>query len=389
MNKPLNQKCVVIIAGETSGDVHGANLVRAMKKRDGSIFFCGIGGEALRNEGVKLLADAAELSVVGVTEVFSKIPKVLQKMSSIKNLLRGLKPDLIILIDFPDFNLHVAAFAKKLGIPVLYYISPQVWAWRSGRIRKIKKTVDKMAVILPFEEAYYAAYNVPATFVGHPLLDDYVPLPEGGKDKSEAFSPVVGLLPGSRVTEIEKNLPVMLAAASVLRTRFENIQFIVSQAPSIDREWMEKFIAPYRASCRIELMSGVVKVYEKSLIVVAASGTVTLETAIYGVPMVIVYRISPVSYLLGRILVRVDHIGLVNLIAGERIVPELIQKDATPAKIARTVADMINNPEGLKEMKNRLLAVRKMLGNAGAAERTAQMALAMLEPEDAQSPARS
>jgi lipid-A-disaccharide synthase len=379
MNKPFNQKCVVIIAGETSGDVHGVNLVRAMKKRDGSIFFCGIGGEALRNEGVKLLADAAELSVVGITEVFSKIPKVIQGMSSVKSLLRGLRPDLIILIDFPDFNLHVAGFAKKLGIPVLYYISPQVWAWRSGRIRKIKKNVDQMAVILPFEKDYYTAHDIPVTFVGHPLLDDYVSLTENKETGKDRGSPVVGLLPGSRYSEIERNLPVMMAAASVLQARFSNIRFIVSLAPSIDREWMEIFIAPYRTSCRVELMpGGVVGVYEKSLMVVAASGTVTLQTAIYGVPMVIVYRISPVSYLLGRILVRVDHIGLVNLIAGERIVPELIQKDATPARIAQTVAGLINDPEKLKEMKSRLLAVRKKLGDAGAAERTAEIALSML-----------
>ncbi len=380
MNAALNQKSVVIIAGETSGDLHGAQLVRAMKKKDPSLFFSGIGGPELKTAGVEILMNAAELSVVGITEVFSKMSKVVKGISSVKNVLRERRPGLIILIDFPDFNLHIATIAKKHGVPVLYYISPQIWAWRSGRIRKIEKNVDHMAVILPFEKDFYRSHNVPATFVGHPLLDSYSPLPDDPlKDATDSI-PVVGLLPGSRYSEIERNLPFMLAAASVLQNRFKNICFMISIAPSISKKRIESFVKPYKKTCCIELISGsVVEIFKKSRLIVAASGTVTLETAIYGVPMVIMYKISPISYMLGQALVNVEHIGLVNIIANERIVPELIQGDATPAKIAETVGDILYDPKELARIKEKLKSVKAFLGSAGAAEKTADIGLALLK----------
>lgn len=379
---PLNQKCVVIIAGETSGDLHGAHLVSAMKKKDSSLFFCGIGGQALKAEGVEILMDAAELSVVGITEVFSRLPKVLKGISSIKKALKDLRPGLIILIDFPDFNLHIATIAKKQGVPVLYYVSPQIWAWRSGRIHKIEKNVDHMAVILPFEKEYYRSHHVPATFVGHPLLDSYVPLPEKKEDNKEEPPLQVGLLPGSRNSEIKRNLPYMLAAASNLQNQFKDIRFLLSIAPSINREWIESYVNPYKGSCRIEMMSGsVVDIFKNSRLILAASGTVTLETAIYGVPMVIMYRISPVSYMLGRALIKVDHIGLVNIIANERIVPELIQQDATPGNIAGVIGDMLNDPQKLIRIKEQLKSVKERLGSAGAAEKTAEIGLSLLKAD--------
>ncbi|MBC2715069.1 MAG: lipid-A-disaccharide synthase [Desulfobacteraceae bacterium] len=380
MTTPSVQKCVMIIAGETSGDAHGAHLVRAMKKKDSSLFFCGIGSDALRTAGVKILVDSKELSVVGITEVFAKIPKVLNGISTVKKLLQGLSPDLIILIDFPDFNLHIASIAKKHGVPVLYYVSPQIWAWRSGRIRKIKQNVDHMAVILPFEKEYYTRHNIPATFVGHPLLDSYSPIEEKKSDNVEDPTPVVGLLPGSRVGEIDRNLPYMLASASILQHRFQNMKFLLSVAPSISRQWVESFVNPYKNTCRIELVPGnILEIFEKSTLIIAASGTVTLETAIYGVPMVIMYRISPASYMLGRALVEVDHIGLVNIIANERIVPELIQGEASPGKIARTVGEMLNNPLELSRIKEKLKLVKSMLGEAGASEKTADIGLSLLK----------
>jgi len=379
MNVPLNQKCVVIIAGETSGDLHGAHLVRAMKKKDPSLFFYGIGGPALKAAGVEILMDAAELSVVGITEVFSKMPKVFKGISSVKKVLKERRPGLIILIDFPDFNLHIATIAKKQGVPVLYYVSPQIWAWRSGRIRKIEKNVDHMAVILPFEKDFYRSHHVPATFVGHPLLDSYSPLPDNPLKEATDSIPVVGLLPGSRYSEIERNLPFMMAGASILQNRFKNICFMISIAPSISKERIESFVNPYKKTCCIELISGsVVEIFEKSRLIVAASGTVTLETAIYGVPMVIMYKISPISFMLGQALIKVDHIGLVNIIANERIVPELIQQDATPAKIAKTVGDILNDPQELSRIKEKLKSVKALLGEAGAAEKTADIGLSLL-----------
>lgn len=380
MTVPISQKTVMIIAGETSGDAHGAHLVRAMKKKAPSLVFWGIGGGALREAGVEIIVDAGELSVVGITEVAAKIPSVLRAVSTIKKNLRQRRPDLVILIDFPDFNLHIAGIAKKQGIPVLYYVSPQIWAWRSGRIRKIRKTVDHVAVILPFEADFYARRNVPATFVGHPLLDACFPDPEKQADpERDGAAPVIGLLPGSRVGEISRNLPYMLAAASILQQRLKNVRFLLSIAPSISREWVETFVGPYKKTCAIELVPGsIVEIFEKSAMIIAASGTVTLETAIYGVPMVIMYRISPFSYMVGRALIEVDHIGLVNIIAGERVVPELIQEAASPKNIAGTVENLLKNPSELRRIRKKLAKVREKLGQPGASVKTAEIAFSLM-----------
>lgn len=371
-------KCIAIIAGETSGDFHGAHLVRAMRKKDEHMFFCGIGGDRLKAEGVRLLREANELSVVGVTEVISKIPKVFSAISAIKKIFSGLRPDLIILIDFPDFNLHIAKLARNQGVPVLYYISPQIWAWRSGRVEKIRQYVDQMAVILPFEEDYYRSHNIPATYVGHPLLD-YYEEQETVNENDNRNSLVIGILPGSRRSEIEKNFPVMLAAATWIQEVFPEVRFLISIAPGIDQEWISQFISPYIQGCRIEQVAGEVRqVFKKSSLVLAASGTVTLETAIFGVPMIIIYRVSALSYRLGEALVNVDHIGLVNIIANERIVPELIQSDANPANIAREALEILNNPQRLKSIRQKLKSVRNRLGSPGAAERTADIAFKLL-----------
>jgi len=371
-------RTVMIIAGETSGDHHGARLVRAMMKKDDGLRFCGIGGEAMAREGVEIIVDAARLSVVGITEVFSRLPSVLRGASVIKRAVAERRPELVILIDFPDFNLHMARYIKRFAIPVLYYISPQVWAWRSGRIRQIKRYVDHMAVILPFESDFYRSHGVPVTFVGHPLLDHYPTLDEDPMEGPAGGKIVIGLLPGSRYSEIERNLPVMLAAASQIRQRREDVRFLVSKAPSIGSEFLGEFIRPYRMVLDIDLApADITGVLARCTLVVAASGTVTLETALHGVPMVIVYRISPVSYMLGKALVKIDHIGLANIIAGKRVVPELIQEDATPAKIARTVLEMLD-PDTLARVRRELGTVRSRLGEPGASEKTAAIALSMI-----------
>jgi len=246
MNPVSNQTCVAIIAGEASGDQHGAKLIKAMQKKNPALFFCGIGGPALRQAGVRILVDAAELTVVGITEVFAKLPGILKGMGTIKKLLKSLKPELLILIDFPDFNLHVAATAKKLGIPVLYYISPQIWAWRQGRVKRIGRLVDHMAVILPFEQQFYREHNVPATFVGHPLLEGPLPasdeiLATGGQGQT-----TIGLVPGSRDNEISRHLPVMLDTADILKDRLKHAIFIISHAPSVERNQIEAIVAECR-----------------------------------------------------------------------------------------------------------------------------------------------
>lgn len=379
MTESEREKCVLIIAGETSGDFHGAHLVSAMRKRDPHLYFCGIGGERLKAQGVELLMEAREISVVGITEVISRLPKVFGGISAIKKTFNSRRPDLVILIDFPDFNLHIARLAKKQGLRVLYYISPQIWAWRVGRIEKIRRYVDQMAVILPFEQEFYQKHRVPATFVGHPLLDYYT-------EQDTAFeidgqkARAIGILPGSRRSEIEKNLPVMLAAATRIQAVFPETQFLISIAPGIDGQWMSQRIDPYRKNLHIEQVGGSVRqIFENSTLILAASGTVTLETAIFGVPMIIIYRISPVSYCLGRALVNVNHIGLVNIIADERVVPELIQEAASPAAIAREAVDILSRPQRMQKIRQKLKSVRHRLGTPGAAERTADIALNMLD----------
>ena len=382
MNTVSPKACVTIIAGEASGDQHGAKLVRAIQKQYPAVFFCGVGGAEFQRAGVRILMDSSELTVVGITEVFSKILSILKGLGTLKKLLKSLRPDLLILIDFPDFNLHIAAFAKKLGIPVLYYISPQIWAWRRSRVKRIGRLVDHMAVILPFEEQFYKQHNVPVTFVGHPLLDADLPSAEpklkNGADNQ--FS--IGLVPGSRDNEITRHLPVMLDAANILKERLKHVTFIISQASSVERKQIEAIIAGNRNRQwqGIELVcDGVETVFERCDVIIAASGTVTLQAAIYGTPMVIIYKVSPVTYWLGRALIRVSNIGLVNLVAGKQIVPELIQDKASAENIASAIERMLNDPAELVHLRRQLLALRDGLGGGGASDRVARIALGMLQ----------
>ncbi len=381
---PADPLKVMIIAGETSGDHHGAGLVAAMRQIDDNIVFLGIGGPAMAQQGVQIVVDAANLSVVGITEVFSRLPGLLGGMRTVKRAVAEKRPDLVILIDFPDFNLHIARHVKRYKIPVLYYISPQLWAWRSGRIKTIRRYVDRMAVILPFEKEFYDRHGVPVTFVGHPLLDHIPPPVKTAGDNPDADKKercIIGLLPGSRGQEIRRNLPVMLAAASRLNRReHKGFAFVVSVAPGIDVDWIEDFIRPYRDTVDIETeRAGVEKVLTRCSLAVAASGTVTLEAAIYGVPMVIVYRVSPVSFFLGRSLIRVKFIGLANIIANRPIVPELIQHDATPGNIASVVSSILGDVGKYEQTREDLRWVREQLGEPGASRKTAGIAYSMME----------
>ncbi|MBT8374536.1 MAG: lipid-A-disaccharide synthase, partial [Deltaproteobacteria bacterium] len=284
-------------------------------------------------------------------------------------------------IDFPDFNLNVAAAAKKTGIPVLYYISPQLWAWRPGRVNKIRKLVDHVAVILPFEEDFYNKHHVRASFVGHPLLDTHLAIEESLATTKTEDIPFVGLLPGSRDREIARLLPVMLRSARILLKRDNSIKFIISAALSVKRKFVETIVEEHGGGHHFEIVSEPVEsVLKRCRLVVVASGTATLEAAIYGIPMIIIYKMSPVTYWLGRMLVRsrVKYFGLVNLIAGREISPELLQNDVTPKKIADIAFEMLNDAPGLRKMKNELLGLKDVLGGPGASKRVADIALDML-----------
>ncbi|ABW68640.1 lipid-A-disaccharide synthase [Desulfosudis oleivorans] len=371
-------RCVMIIAGEASGDLHGANLIRNMREQiKDPLFFCGIGGAAMRRAGAKILVEAERLSVVGITEVIARMPDILSGMKTAKRMLASRIPDLLVLIDFPDFNLRMAATAKKHGIPVFYYISPQVWAWRKGRVRTIRKRVDHTAVILPFEADFFKAHDVPVTFVGHPLLDaGYGPAPLYERTEGRT---VVGLLPGSRGSEVARHLPVMMEAGARISRRHPHVTFMVSCAHSIPVESMASITEKYIGTVPFTIVPGdVTQVLKRSTCVVAVSGTVSLETALYGVPMVVIYKVSFLSYWLAKALIRLEHISLVNLIAGKAVVPELIQKDASAEHIAARIMSMISDPQELETVRKELAEVRKRLGGPGASARAAGIAARLL-----------
>lgn len=371
------QKKVMIVAGETSGDIHGAQLVRVMQRQRPETVFIGMGGAAMAAAGVRILVDAASLSVVGITEVLGRAGAILKGFRIIKQALRRSRPDLLILIDFPDFNLRVARTAKLLGIRVLYYISPQIWAWRTGRVRTIKKRVDHMAVIFPFESRFFRANAVPVTYVGHPLLDhDW---PEVKIPNNNPF-PVIGFLPGSRKQEIERHFPIMLESMSLINRCFEQAHYLVAPADKRQHRLTEAMMQAQSVPPDVcEIVDGGARaVFPRCHLVLAASGTVTLEAAIAGVPMIVIYKVSPLSYLLGRIMIRVSHISLVNLIAGREVVPELIQKEVVPENIAHEVVAMLNGEGRLDTVRRELAVVRKRLGTGGAAERVAELALEMI-----------
>lgn len=378
----MEPKTIVMVAGEVSGDMHAANVIRALKSQDKTLFICGVGSRAMRAAGAKILIEADDLAVVGITEAIAKAPGLLKARTQLKQLLAGLKPSLLILIDFPDFNLHIAKIAKKLGIPILYYISPQIWAWRAGRAKKIKATVDHMAVILPFEKSFYQKYDIPATFVGHPLMDR-LPTRTRVMDHKPLVPdrPVVGLLPGSRDREVSTLLPTMLQAGKLLQKELRNVQFSVSCAPSIDRAHIANLIAKHPLD-NIEISNEPVSdLFAKCHLTIVASGTVTLEAALCATPMIITYAISPISYWLGRLLIKVEHIGLVNLIAEKRIVPELVQKEATPEKIFQQAHRILTDQQQYQQTYDDLLRVRDRLGQPGAAQKVAQIAMNLMTSE--------
>ena len=373
--------CIMIIAGEASGDLHGAKLAAALTNRSPEAFLFGVGSDAMHAAGVRLIVDANELSVVGITEVVSHLPTIYRAMGTVKKALRSLRPDLLILIDYPEFNFRVAAVARRLGIPVLYYISPQIWAWRQNRVKKIKRLVDHMAVILPFETAFYRQHGVPVTFVGHPLLDRIPSFSANGANRSICLKEAtIGLLPGSRKKEVATLLPIMVEAALLLHRRTPSLKFLVSCSTSIETAWLDSIVAQHARSLEIQIIKGdVAAVFRQSELLIAASGTVTLEAALYGVPTIIAYKISPLSYWLGKQLIKVSYIGIANLIAQKELFPELIQEDATPHKIAATADGLLHNHERYRQIKTELAGIRELLGGAGASDQVAQIALRLID----------
>ncbi len=375
-------KKVLLSAGEVSGDLHGAHLIEAIQRIDPRIRFFGMGGEGLKSKGMEILFEAHRLSVVGITEALSKIPTVFLALRELKNWMERERPDLLILIDFPEFNLRLAKMAHHLGVPVLYYISPQIWAWRRGRVRSVAKYVRKMIVFLPFEVSFYRKEGVDVSWVGHPLLDIVKPT----LCREEAFQKIgldpkgrtIGLLPGSRKEEVRRHLPILLRTALLLQKEIPELQFVIPLAPAISEKEVQPFIETNPIEVRM-VKGFVYDVMNLSELLLLASGTATLEAAILEKPMVILYKVSFLSYWIGRGLIRVRHIGLVNLLAGQEIVKELIQKEATPEKMAKEALRLLKDQTLYQKVVTSLRTIRKNLGEPGAAQRAAQIVLSLLK----------
>jgi len=377
-----NRHRVLIVAGEASGDLHGAHLVREMKALAPSLSFSGVGGQNLEAEGVRLIARSSEMAVVGLTEVFSKLRFIAGVYFRLRGMLRAEKPDLVILIDYPDFNLRLAAAARDAGVPVFYYISPQVWAWRKNRIHRIREVVDRMAVILPFEQDVYAQMGVHVDFVGHPLLDA-VKRTRSREEALAAFGlrdawPIVALLPGSREKEVTTLLPEMAGAAEILARDFPGAQFVLPRADTVDPALVQGILSRHRAAVRVldGQMYDAVGLADAAMV---ASGTATLETALLETPMVIAYRISPLTAAVGKRFIRVEHIGLVNLIAGKRLAPELVQEDASAPRLAAEIKALLSDRERRDAIRSELAGIRHKLGEPGAARRAAELAVELMK----------
>ena len=380
---------VMIVAGEASGDMHGASLVRAMQARMPSLRFCGMGGRELERTGVEMLCDAAKLAVVGVTEVLSHLGDILQARRALIDHMQRQRPALLILIDYPDFNLWLAATAKKLGIPILYYISPQIWAWRSSRVHTIKQLTTRVAVILPFEQEFYARYDCTVDFVGHPLVDAVKPQMERADflalHRIDPAKKLIGLLPGSRNKEVAALLPDFLAAAELLaRDNPEAYTFLIPQASTLTRQVLdENGLAAWNGRRDFRVISeDRYALMAACDAVVAASGTVLLELAILGTPMVATYRTSRLTYILGRLLVRhLPWFSLVNLIGDRAIIPELLQDEVTPGRIAQELKVLLEQQPARETLQEGLKEVQQRLGEPGASDRAAKIALQILNQE--------
>jgi lipid-A-disaccharide synthase len=380
-------KSVLISAGDASGELHAAALAAELRRRHPGVRLFGIGGSAMEKAGVEVVVPQRELAVGLGVEVLRDLHRIVSAWRRINRALSDEKPELVILVDSPDFNLPLAKRARRAGAKVLYYVSPQVWAWRRGRVRKIAARVDRLAVIFPFEPAVYAGSGLAVDFVGHPLVDRLVPL-AARSDRAAArralgldeARPLVVLLPGSRRNEVRTVLPLQLAAAAALHARDPRVGFVLAVAPSIARSAVDEGIAASRLPALLDLTVIEGRTHEAILaadVALAKPGTVTLEVALLGTPQVVTTRINRFTAWLMRRIVRVPSYAMPNLIAGRTVVPELLQEDAEPERVAEALHRLLAGPERERQLEA-LAGVREALGGGGAAERAATIAEEML-----------
>ncbi len=367
---------ILVVSGEASGDLHGGRLVQALNTLAPDCKIFGIGGEHMAQAGMELLFHIRDMAVVGFTEVIRHLPFLRRVMHTLEAEVEARKPSVAILIDYPGFNLRLAKRLRRRGVKVLFYIAPQVWAWGADRIPKMAQVLDEMAVVFPFEVELFAKAGLPTTFVGHPLLEGLEPkLSRADFFQRFGFAeerPLLGLLPGSRTHELERLLPDMIATAQLLKTLIPNLQIGIAQAPTLPRELYKR----YCNDARLTLIDNATyELMRESTACLVCSGTATLETACFGTPLVIVYRISKLSYEIGKRLVKLPYIGLVNVVAGKKIAPELVQNVFTPQAAAEALRPYLQDRDEHARASKELRLVREKLGTVGASMRTAKLAL--------------
>ncbi len=382
----IDPKRIVIVAGEASGDAHAGRMIAALKARRPDIEVSGIGGDALRQAGTEIFTDFRELAVMGLVEVLKRYRQIKAVFNQLVERLRREKPDLLILVDYPGFNLKLAKQAHKLGIPVLYYISPKVWAWRPGRVKTIRRYVDHMAVLFPFEETLYQDAGVPVSCVGHPLVDAVHSAFNAQQAKQhfeiEPEHRVLGLFPGSRRSEVEALLPIMLQTAEKIKQRHFDLEVVLPLAPGLDMAFLQPMLK--QSGLDIKVVSGdFYDVIRSCDAIVAASGTVTLEIALMGVPHLIVYRVAPMSYRILKRLVKIPYVGLCNIVTHENIITELLQDEVTVDNLDQHLTPLLTDPQAKSRAEYIRQQVLTALGPAGGADNAAQVILDRLDEQNA------
>lgn len=376
--EPMDFRSLLMVAGEASGDMHAARLASEMHRLRPDLRVFGMGGAELRAAGMEVLADSADISVVGISEAMKVLPRAREIFQQLVTEVESRDSGAAVLVDSPDFNLRLAKALKQSGRRVIYYISPQVWAWRKGRVRLISKVVDKMIVVLPFEVDFYRRYGIEATYVGHPLVDE-VPRLDHVWDTEQAPSGpfTIALLPGSRRSEVDSILPTLLQAARELGRHLE-IRLQLIQASSLERSYLEPFVEA--SGLEVEFVDeDRFEALAASHLALCASGTATLEVGLIGTPMIVVYRVRPWTYLLGRFLVRLPNVSLVNLVLDGRVVQELIQGQARPAAISEEAVRLLTNQDRIRRMRSALRELWVRLGESGASRRAAEEVVEYLD----------
>lgn len=377
----MNPKRILIVAGEPSGDLYASILVKDLKRMRPELEFVGIGGGLSKNAGVDIIFDLSKLALVGGIEVLKNIFVVGRAFKTVISKIDSSKIDLAILVDYPGFNLRLARELKKRRIPVIYYISPQVWAWGAGRIKIIKECVDKIVVFFKFEEELYKRHGINVEFVGHPL-SDIVKITSAKADVRKRYNLAdnkitIALLPGSRSMEVKKLFPIMAHAARTISERLKNVQFIIVRHPSVHSNLYRESIEGSGVDMAIS-EGDTYNILAASDFAIVASGTATLETAIVGTPFIMIYKVNFLTYLAAKMLMKVPFLGIVNIIAGNEIIPELLQFDATPDRVAEKTIAIISDKERIAGMRGDLKSVAGTLGEPGASERAAKSILSYL-----------